>query len=380
MNVNYRRVIPAALAVLVLMHVPAVARAQGAGVWELGGFVQADRMGEAMQTKRLGWGAGGRIGVFTTPRWELEGEASYSQADPAGLRLSKAQINYYVGRLNYNAPYGGTPGNAVILSLGAGADRLDAHSDLILSPEIGVRTQFSHSLGLRFDVSGMIAPNPNSATYKFPPTSPGVNPGAARLANYQARIGLSWLLGNEGPAPVVVAPPPVIDSSAVIAARARARQDSIDRANRLRQDSIDAANRRAQAERDAAAKALAEARALVAAPIYFDYDKSEIRPDAKTILDSKLPLLRANPSLKIRIEGNTDSRGSNEYNMALGLRRANAARRYLESQGIEASRIEVVSYGEERPVDQGTTEEAYAKNRRDDFVITVGGDTISVPR
>jgi len=382
-NANYRRVIPAALAGLLFVHAPTVARAQHAGVWELGGFLQLDRMDEAMRTKRLGIGAGGRIGVFATPRWELEGEASYSQADPDGPRLSKAQINYYVGRLNYNAPFGSLPGNAVILSLGAGADRVDAHTDLIVSPAIGLRTQFNHSLGLRFDLSAMVAPNPNSATFKFPPTTPGTNSGAAQLTNYQARVGLSWLLGNEGHAPVV-APPPTIDSSAVIAAReaarARARQDSIDRANRLRQDSIDAANRRAQAERDAAAKALAEARALVAAPIYFDYDKSEIRADAKAILDGKLPLLRANPSLKIRIEGNTDSRGSNEYNMALGLRRANAARRYLESQGIEASRIEVVSYGEERPVDQGTTDEAYSRNRRDDFVITVGGDAISVPR
>jgi peptidoglycan-associated lipoprotein len=66
--------------------------------------------------------------------------------------------------------------------------------------------------------------------------------------------------------------------------------------------------------------------------------------------------------------------------MALGLRRANTARRYLVAQGIDNARFDVVSYGEERPVDQSTTEEAYAKNRRDDFVITVGGDRISLPR
>jgi peptidoglycan-associated lipoprotein len=66
--------------------------------------------------------------------------------------------------------------------------------------------------------------------------------------------------------------------------------------------------------------------------------------------------------------------------MALGLRRANAAKRYLSSQGIDAARFDVVSYGEERPVDQGTTEDAYAKNRRDDFVITVGSENMTVPR
>ena len=228
----------------------------------------------------------------------------------------------------------------------------------------------------------MIVPNPQSNTFGFPPTI-GVNDDAAYNTNFQARIGLNFLFGNSPPPP----PPPVasrpapIDSSAIIASRlARARQDSIDRANRMRQDSIDAANRRAQAERDASARALADARAMLQAPIYFDYDKSEIRDDAKNTLDSKLPLLKANASMKIRIEGNTDSRGSNEYNMALGLRRANAARRYLVSQGIDESRIEVVSYGEERPVDQGTTEEAYQKNRRDDFVITVGSDNMTIPR
>ena len=379
--VKYRFVLVSALAGLGMMSAPRMAQAQQSGAVEVGGFLQLDRMDEAMRTKRLGGGAGGRFGIFMARRWELEAEASYSQADPEPSRTSKAQINYYIARVNYNIPFGSMPGNAVILGAGAGGDRLDAHSDFILSPEIGLRTMFSPSVGLRFDVTGMIGPNPNSQSFKFPPITPARNDEAAYLTNYQARIGLSFLFGNgsPAPAPVVMAPAP-IDSSAIFAARARARQDSIDRANRARQDSIDAANRRAQAERDAAARALADARAMLNAPIYFDFDKSEIRSDAKTTLDSKLPLLRANPSMKIRIEGNADARGTNEYNMALGLRRANAARRYLVSQGIEESRIEVVSYGEERPVDQGTTEEAYQKNRRDDFVITVGGDNISVPK
>ena len=363
---------------LALIH-PSRIEAQQAGSVEVGGFLQLDRMDEAFRTKRLGGGAGGRLGVFLSPRWELEAEASYTQADPEPPRTSKAQINYYVGRLNYNIPWGSMPGNAVILGAGAGGDRVDAHTDFILSPQIGLRAMLGSNIGLRFDVASMIALNPQSQTFKAP-TSPGVNDQAAWLSNFQARAGVSILTGTARP---VVAPRPI--EQAVVADtreadRARARQDSIDRANRARQDSIDAANRRLQAERDAAARALADARSLLNAPIYFDYDKSEIRADAKSVLDSKLALLRANPSMKIRIEGNTDSRGSNEYNMALGLRRANAARRYLVSQGIEESRFEVVSYGEERPVDQGTTDDAYAKNRRDDFVITIGGDNITVPR
>ncbi len=378
---NIRRFIAPALVGLSLIQPVQAAQAQRAGTVELGGFLQLDRLDEAMRTKRIGGGAGGRVGIFLGPRWELEADASYSQADPEPNRTTKAQINYYIGRLNYNIPYGRMQGNAVILSLGAGGDRVDGHSDFIISPDIGLRAMLSNSLGLRFDVSGMYAPNPQSMTFKFP-GFPGRNDQAAYMSNIQARAGLSLMLGMDRP--VVVAPqpiqpaPPVVDTRAADAARAR--QDSIDRANRLRQDSIDAAARRLQAERDAAARALADARSMLNAPIYFDFDKSEIRDDAKAALDSKLALLRANPSMRIRIEGNTDVRGTNEYNMALGLRRANAARRYLVAQGIDNARFEVVSYGEERPVDQGTTEEAYAKNRRDDFVITVGGDNISVPR
>ena len=380
-NVNMRRFILPALAGCALLQPVHTASAQRAGSVELGGFLQLDHLDEAMRTKRLGGGAGGRFGIFLGPRWEIEADASYTQADPEPSRLTKAQINYYVGRLNYNAPFGRTQGNAVILGLGAGGDRIDGHSDFIISPEIGLRAMMSSALGVRFDITGMLAPNPQSQTFKFPTTTNSRNDQAAYLSNFQARAGLSLLLGTDRP--VVMAPRP-IDTAVVVDTRAadaaRARADSIARANRARQDSIDAAARRLAAEREAAARALADARAMLNAPIYFDFDKSEIRDDAKAALDSKLALLRANPSMKIRIEGNTDSRGSNEYNVALGLRRANAARRYLVAQGIDNARFDVVSYGEERPVDQGTTDEAYAKNRRDDFVITVGGDTITVPR
>ncbi|MEO7770490.1 MAG: peptidoglycan-associated lipoprotein Pal [Gemmatimonadaceae bacterium] len=378
---NVRHVVMPMLVGLALLN-PTRLVAQQAGAVEVGGFLQLDRLDEAFRTKRLGGGAGGRLGIYLSPRWELEAEASYTQADPEPPRTSKAQVNYYVGRLNYNIPYGMMPGNAVILSAGAGGDRVDAHSDFILAPEIGLRQMLGSAVALRLDVASMIALNPQSATFKQPTTSPGRNDEAAWLSNFQARAGLSIMLGMKKKE-VYVAPRPVEQAPVVDtrdADRARARQDSIDRANRARQDSIDAENRRLQAERDAAARALADARSLLNAPIYFDYDKSEIRTDAKQILDSKLALLRANPSMKIRIEGNTDSRGSNEYNQALGLRRANAARRYLVSQGIDNTRFDVVSYGEERPVDQGATEDAYAKNRRDDFVITIGGDNISVPK
>jgi peptidoglycan-associated lipoprotein len=120
--------------------------------------------------------------------------------------------------------------------------------------------------------------------------------------------------------------------------------------------------------------------AAITGPIYFDYDKSDIRSDAAATLDRKLPWLTANPGMRIRIEGNADERGSDEYNLALGQRRAASAKRYLVEHGIDASRFDLVSYGEERPVCTEHDESCWQRNRRDDFVIvTVGSDAIVVP-
>jgi peptidoglycan-associated lipoprotein len=149
-------------------------------------------------------------------------------------------------------------------------------------------------------------------------------------------------------------------------------------APRVNQDSIDAAARAAaeDAERRAMAAAIEAARAALTAPIFFDYDQSDLRDDARATLESKVPVLNANPAIRLRIAGHTDERGSDEYNLALGQRRAAAARRYLESRGIAASRIDIVSFGEERPIAQGSSESAYAQNRRDEFEIIAGGDQL----
>ena len=120
--------------------------------------------------------------------------------------------------------------------------------------------------------------------------------------------------------------------------------------------------------------------AAITAPIYFDFDKSDIRTDAAATLDRKIPWLQANPGMRIRIEGNADERGSDEYNLALGQRRAAAAKRYLVERGIDQGRFDLVSYGEERPVCTEHDETCWQRNRRDDFVIvTIGSDTIVVP-
>jgi peptidoglycan-associated lipoprotein len=105
-------------------------------------------------------------------------------------------------------------------------------------------------------------------------------------------------------------------------------------------------------------------------PIFFAYDSSEVSPPAKAILDENAAVLRKNGSWTITIEGHCDERGTAEYNLALGERRAVAARAYLISLGIPADRLRTVSYGKEFPFDPAQSEEAWAKNRRAHFVIT----------
>ncbi|HET9982900.1 MAG TPA: peptidoglycan-associated lipoprotein Pal [Longimicrobiales bacterium] len=154
----------------------------------------------------------------------------------------------------------------------------------------------------------------------------------------------------------------------------------------LREDSLRAAQeaeaRRAAEEAArarAAAEAAARAKATMQAAVYFDYDEATLTDDARATLDQKVAILRANPDLRVRVAGNADERGSVEYNLALGMRRAEAAKQYIVGFGIDEGRIGTISYGEERPADPGHDEDAWAKNRRDDFEITAGGERITPP-
>ena len=103
--------------------------------------------------------------------------------------------------------------------------------------------------------------------------------------------------------------------------------------------------------------------------IYFEYDKSRLLPAAREVLKKKAQWLRDNPEAIALIEGHCDERGTNEYNLALGERRARSAKTYLTDLGISSSRLTTISYGEERPLDSRQTEEAWAKNRRAHFEI-----------
>jgi peptidoglycan-associated lipoprotein len=103
---------------------------------------------------------------------------------------------------------------------------------------------------------------------------------------------------------------------------------------------------------------------------YFDYDASDLRDDARTNLSANAEWLKRYPSIQVLVEGHCDERGTSAYNLALGDRRANAARDYLESLGVASSRVRTVSYGKERPFCTDATEDCYQQNRRAHFVIT----------
>ncbi|WP_417911748.1 peptidoglycan-associated lipoprotein Pal [Candidatus Electronema sp. TJ] len=104
-------------------------------------------------------------------------------------------------------------------------------------------------------------------------------------------------------------------------------------------------------------------------PVYFDYDSSKVEGDQVSRIEHNGDFLKQNAGKKVRIEGNCDERGSREYNLALGERRANAAKKYLSNLGVETGRISTVSWGEEKPLVFGQDEQSWAQNRRADFVF-----------
>ena len=104
--------------------------------------------------------------------------------------------------------------------------------------------------------------------------------------------------------------------------------------------------------------------ALAMTVFYFEFDRSDLSAEARAALVHHANYLKSNPSARYRLEGHADERGTREYNLALGERRAQAVERYLQVQGVSSNQLETISYGEENPVDTRTTEAAYALNRR----------------
>lgn len=162
--------------------------------------------------------------------------------------------------------------------------------------------------------------------------------------------------------PAVTAPKPTTAANTD-----RARLDSVERA---------AADRRAAEERARLEAERKQAREVVIqelqAPVYFDLDRADLTNEGRQLLDAKREAMQQGLTIRIRIEGHADDTGSDEYNMALGERRAAMARRYLVERGIAEGRIQIVSRGEEKPACPTREESCRSKNRRDEFIVLSG--------
>lgn len=171
--------------------------------------------------------------------------------------------------------------------------------------------------------------------------------------------------GKKAPPPPAPTSDPAADARE---AEARARREAEERARREAEERA----RREAEERTRREAELATMRRSLEEVVFFDYDMSVIKTEAKPILDAKVRILRDNPAIRILIEGHCDERGSNEYNLALGSRRADAVRAYMTAAGIRNDRFQIISYGEERPLTQGSNETAWARNRRAQFQVQAG--------
>jgi peptidoglycan-associated lipoprotein len=351
------------------------------GTVELGGFVQwtffDDNAGrEAIAIAKDGLGYGGRLGVFLSdPRWEIEGDGYYSPQDndiTPNSGITKVNAHAFATRLNYNFPFRLMSRQSQFI-LGAGGVRTSYKFKDAADDDLGYQYNYGASglAGIRLGIANRTALRIDGVLDYMPN-----HEGSANM-NIHVRGGLSFLIGGARPevmctyaglesipasSPNCVAPPPppppppppaTCQYNSNILATDPACQPPVTRL-------VDTA--------------------AITGPIYFDFDKSTIRPDAAATLDKKLPYLTANPGMRIRIEGNADERGSDEYNLALGQRRAASAKRYLVDHGIAADRFDLVSYGEERPVCTEHNETCWQQNRRDDFrIVTIGSDQIVVP-
>lgn len=155
---------------------------------------------------------------------------------------------------------------------------------------------------------------------------------------------------------------------------AQARADSIEAVRRAEEERrrLEEERRREEEARRRAEEEARRAREIFAERVHFDFDKFDIRASDQETLRRKAAVLRANPNARVRIIGHADERGSDEYNLALGLRRANAVRDFLVSLGIDPSRFETASMGEEQPLVRASNEEAWAQNRRAEFQLVSG--------
>ena len=333
------------------------AAAQQRGTVEFGAFASAASFDNSLSLK-TGYGGGGRVGIFLVPRFSIEFEDALMRVSrPNGLK------NVNMGILSGRLVAVPIKTGALSFLLGAGAG-------------ISTETNFLHTYGADVLVGAKIALSDNAAL-----RVDGVWDWLANedWKSYRSvRVGLSFYRhpARETPAVTVITPAPAPMMM-------------------QHEDSVSAAETRRLRDRDAVLRALrdslknapvsstpttpATTLATMQAKIHFAFDKAILTDSAKAILDEKVEVFRANPAMTIVIDGHTDLIGTNAYNMALGVRRANAAKAYIVARGIEASRVIVESKGESQPITEAPGVAGQAPNRRAVFRLLIAPDVIVKP-
>ncbi|MFO7259904.1 MAG: peptidoglycan-associated lipoprotein Pal [bacterium] len=358
-------------AVLALVMVAVPLPAQQPGTVELGPFgrfTRLDRRGAFDDVLSIS----GRLGLFILPQVSLEADISRGQVeDRDGV---ESNFTPFHARLLYNRPIGGRTD----LLVGAGYAWYDyGRTNQRPADEHGI----GGLLGLRFWLGDHAALRLDGTVDHMPAQWAGNRGTAVRRPDgtavvtfksqthfgVQAGLSLLWNLwqrrGEPPVATTVEPPPPQPETPATPQPSERAAEPPAE-----------------PTPADRTAEETARARAIIEEVVHFDFDRSDIRPDAAAILERKARVLKANPNLVVRIEGHTDERGSTEYNLALGQRRAESVKAHLVSLGVPASQLETLSLGESQPVDPASNEEAWAKNRRAEFRVVRGGEALRLPQ
>jgi peptidoglycan-associated lipoprotein len=326
------------------------ATAQQRGTMEFGAFGSNSSWDNSLNMNS-NWGAGARVGVFITPRFSAEFEGGGGSAS-RGLGLANVNVGVLSGRLTF-VPF--KVGSLSAL-LGLGADHTDTYffESYGVHALLGAKVRLSDYVALRFDGINSWMSNGNGQQKSL---HVGLsfyrNPGMNRVTN------------------TVMVPGPQRPDS--VSAYETRRLRGVAQSYQQLRDSL-------ARPKYAAPASSAEALATMQQVIHFQNDQSDISDSAKAILDDKVTVFRANPAMRIVISGFASQPGTSDYNMALGLRRAEAAKAYLVSRGVEPIRIEIATKGEGQLLVEGPGEVADAQNRRGQFRLLIADPYLAAPK
>jgi outer membrane protein OmpA-like peptidoglycan-associated protein len=327
------------------------ATAQKRGTMEFGGFASNTSWDNSLNMNS-NWGGGARVGVFIFPRLSAEFEGGGGNASRP-LGLANVNVGVLSGRLTA-VPF---KFGSVSILLGAGADHTDTYffESYGFHGLLGAKVRLSDYVALRVDgINSWMANGNGQQKSLHLGLSFYRNPGVNTVTRYVA--------GEPAPQ----RPDSV---SAYETRRLRAAAASY-------QALRDSLNRPKLAGPPSSAAALATMQQV----IHFQHDQSDLSDSARVILDDKVTVFRANPAMRIVISGFASQPGTAEYNMALGLRRAEAAKAYLVSRGVDPIRIEIATKGEGQLLVEGPGEVADAQNRRGQFRLLIADPYLAAPK